>query len=71
MKDSRDLPTGWSEKRIQEVLTHYESQTDEEAAAEHEAALSGPDHTLMEVPSKLVPIFRQLIAEHQKDRTSR
>lgn len=67
MKAKKDFPSGWNEQRVQEVLEYYENQTDAEAAAEHEVALSGPDHTLMEVPSKLVPIFRQLIAEHQKE----
>ena len=52
-------------------MDHYENQTDEEAAAEHEAALSSPEHTVMEVPAELVPLFRQLIAEHEKERASR
>ena len=32
------LPPGWNEERVQRVLAHYESQTDEEAVAEDEAA---------------------------------
>ena len=32
------LPPGWNEEQVQRVLTHYESQTDEEAIAEDEAA---------------------------------
>jgi hypothetical protein len=39
-KKRSDLPPGWDEKRVQELLDHYEHQTDEEAAAEHEAAVS-------------------------------
>jgi hypothetical protein len=46
MKKS-ELPPGWDETRVQETLDHYEHQTDKEAAAEHEAALSHPGHTLM------------------------
>jgi len=30
------LPPGWNEERVQRVLTHYESQTDEEAIVEKE-----------------------------------
>jgi len=71
MKSTDEFPLGWDEKRVREILDFYESQTDEEAAAEHEAALSGPDHTVMEVPIDLVPVFRQLIAEHEKERTHR
>lgn len=70
MSDKNDYPAGWDERRVRELVGYYESQTDDEAAAEHEAALSSPEHTLMEVPTELVPIFRQLIAEHQKERTS-
>lgn len=71
MKKTNEFPSGWDERRVREVLEHYENQTDEDAAAEHEAALSSPEHTVMEVPAELVPLFRQLIAEHEKDRTSR
>jgi len=35
-----EFPPGWDEKRVEEVLSHYESQTDEEAAAEHDAAVA-------------------------------
>jgi hypothetical protein len=68
---SNEFPPGWDEQRIREVLEFYENQTDEEAAAEHEAALSSPHQTLMEVPTELVPVFRQLIAEHQRDQEAR
>jgi lipoyl(octanoyl) transferase len=39
---SNEFPPDWNEQRVREVLDLYENQTDEEAAAEHEAALSGP-----------------------------
>jgi hypothetical protein len=64
MSDSK-LPKGWDKDRIQRVLNHYESQTDEEAAAEHEAAHRSREHTLMEVPVDLVPIVRELIAKRR------
>jgi hypothetical protein len=63
MKESK-FPSGWNEERVRRVLEHYESQTDEEAVAEDEAALSGS--TVMNVPADLVPTVRELIANHKK-----
>lgn len=37
MKQSM-YPPGWDEKRVKEVLAHYESQIEEEAVAEDEVA---------------------------------
>ncbi len=34
------IPTGWDDARIRAVIDHYENLTDEEAAEEHEAALT-------------------------------
>ena len=64
---ANQLPAGWDEKRVREVLDYYENQSDEEAAIEHEEALSRPTETLMEVPVKLVPVVRELIARFQED----
>jgi hypothetical protein len=61
---NNDFPSGWDETRVREVLDYYENQTDEDAAREHESALSRPTETLMEVPTELVPLFRELIAKH-------
>ena len=40
---------------MREVLEHYESQTEEEAVAEDEAAFRRRDQTVMVVPKGLVP----------------
>lgn len=64
MKQST-FPTGWDEERVKRVLVHYESQTEEEAVAEGEAAFEAADQTIMEVPTKLVPQVRELIAKHE------
>ncbi|MBI3944424.1 MAG: hypothetical protein HY321_00745 [Armatimonadetes bacterium] len=58
------FPPGWDEERVRKVLAHYEEQSDEDAAAEDEAALAQPSETLMEVPRALVPLVRELIAKH-------
>jgi hypothetical protein len=42
---------GWDERRAKRVLEHYESQSEEEAVAEDEAAFENPSETVMEVPS--------------------
>jgi hypothetical protein len=36
---TNELPAGWDKQTIREIVDYYEAQTDEEAAAEHEAAL--------------------------------
>ncbi|HEV7518282.1 MAG TPA: hypothetical protein VGR07_18445 [Thermoanaerobaculia bacterium] len=59
------LPAQWDEERVQRVLAHYETQTDEEAVAEDEAAYEATTHTAMEVPVELVPEVRELIAKRR------
>jgi hypothetical protein len=62
MKQSK-FPPGWDEQQVRRVLEHYESQTDEEAVAEDEAALATA--TVMNVPAELVPTVRELTAKHK------
>ena len=64
MSDNK-FPEGWDEARVQRVLTHYEHQTEEDAAAEDEAALRSIE-TVMTVPHELVPVVRELIAKRQR-----
>ena len=68
--NAKRYPRGWNEARVRRVLQHYESQTDEEAAAEIE---SGLQSTTMQVPIALVPVVRELIANRKsaRARTSR
>ena len=65
MAQSR-FPPGWDEERVQKVLAHYETQSEDEAVAEDEAAFETSGRTVMEVPSDLVPVVRELIAKHRK-----
>lgn len=64
MSDQK-LPQGWDESRIHRVLDHYESQTDDAAAAEDQAGFESTTHTAMEVPIELVPEVRNLIAKRR------
>jgi len=57
------FPRGWDEARVRGLLAHYESQTDEEAVGEDEAAVEGGTDTVMTVPKPLVPAVRELIAK--------
>ena len=59
------FPAGWDEARVRRVLEHYESQSDEVAVAEDEAAFESTTHTAMEVPVELVPEVRELLARHR------
>jgi hypothetical protein len=59
------FPPGWDEKRIQELIAHYENQTEDEEFAEIEAAREAEDVTLMAIPTELVPEVRALLARKQ------
>lgn len=61
-------PRGWNEARVRRVLKYYESQSDEEAAAEIETAF---ESTTMEVPVALVPEVRRLIAKQKRARPTK
>ena len=60
------FPKGWDERRVSELLAHYETQSEEEAVAEDEAISLDPRQTVMEIPSRLVPAVRELIARHEE-----
>jgi hypothetical protein len=59
------FPSGWDKERVARVLDHYESQTEDEAVAEDEAAFEMKGQTMMEVPTELVPAVRELLAKHK------
>lgn len=65
MKKNR-FPKGWNQEKVQEVVAHYERQT-EEALAEDEALFSDPNKTVIEVPRELLPVIREMIAKHQSN----
>jgi hypothetical protein len=66
MTSSTDYPPGWDEARVRRVLEHFESQADEEAVAEDEAAFEATTDTAMTVPVDLVPTVRELISRHRR-----
>ncbi len=59
------FPPGWNEKRVQELIAHYENQTEDEEFADIEAAREASDITMMAIPSDLVPEIRALLARRR------
>lgn len=59
-----NFPPGWDERRVQRVLDHYESQTELEAVAADEAAVGVSSSAIMEIPTDLIPVVRELLAKH-------
>jgi hypothetical protein len=51
---------------VRRLIERYESQTEDEAVAEDEAAIEDASQTLIEVPNELVPAVRAMIAKHRK-----
>ena len=45
------------------VIEHYDGLTDDELAAEIEAAFEDESHTVMVIPNDLVPAVRALLSE--------
>ena len=56
------FPPGWDEARVRDVLEHYQSQTEDEAVAEDEAAFENTSHTVMVIPNDLVPAVRAILS---------
>jgi hypothetical protein len=65
MKKQNRFPPGWNDARVQQVLDHYEAQSDVEAVAEDEAAYRSTTTTVMKIPVKLVPAVRALLAKRR------
>jgi len=63
--NKQTFPPGWDEKRIRELIAHYENQTADEEFAEIEAARETEDVTLMAIPTELVPEVRASLARRE------
>ena len=75
MTDPNMYPPGLDAEKVRKILDHYENQSDEDAAAEIEAAYDEVA-TIIEVPNELVPKelvpkVRELIAEYEKAAASK
>jgi hypothetical protein len=56
------FPKGWNEAKVRQVIAHYENQSEEEAAAEDDKIFANNRSTYMQIPVKLVPAVRKLLA---------
>jgi hypothetical protein len=60
------FPAGWDAARVQRLIDHHESLTEEEQVAEDEAAAGEQkDQVVVTVPAELLPAIRQLLAKHK------
>lgn len=66
MKNTTHFPPRWNEERVQRILRHYDSLSEDEFVAEDEAALEDATQTVMEIPNELVPAVRTLLAERAR-----
>ncbi len=56
------FPPGWDQARVQRLIEHYDAMDDEAMIAEDEAAREMEGHTVMVIPTDLVPEVRDLIS---------
>jgi hypothetical protein len=61
-RDPSPYPKGWDRQRVEALIDHYETQSDEEAISEAEAQYDAIDSTMIQVPLALVPKVQKLIA---------
>ena len=62
----QEYPPGWNVKRVRKVIAHCENQTEEEQAAEIEAAIKAKNITMVAVPTALVPKVLTLIQRRKQ-----
>ncbi|MFO0846954.1 MAG: hypothetical protein U0871_00135 [Gemmataceae bacterium] len=65
MSEPQRFPAGWDEARVRDLIAHYDAQSEEEQAAEIEAALAAEKVTMVAVPVELADEVRALIARRQ------
>jgi hypothetical protein len=61
--EKQAYPAGWDEERVRKLAEHYDTQTEDDQVAEHEAAFRAAGQTVMVVPTELVPAIVKLIGK--------
>ena len=61
-KDPNRYPKGLNRGKVEALIAYYDHQSDADAIAEAEAAYRKRSAALIEVPVKLLPAVRKLIA---------
>ena len=59
------FPAGWDAKRVQDVIDHYENQTEDEQAQEIEDGLEQDGMIWIAIPKTIIDEVRALIAREQ------
>ena len=65
MKKANDFPPGLDDERVQNVIRHYESQTEDEAIAERQAAFLQDDLSVMVIPTELLAAVWELLNNYE------
>jgi len=65
MSQPQKFPAGWDEAQVRDLIAHHDGQTEDDQAAEIEAALGGEGVTMVAVPVELVDEVRALIARRR------
>ena len=63
MKDTSSIPPGWNEERVQRILQHHDSLSEDEEVTEDEVAFKDSTQTVMDIPNELVSTVRALLAD--------
>lgn len=66
MTNAQKLPKNWDPSRISNLIDHYESQSEDDEAAEIEAAFEKEGMTMIAIPVDMVEEVRALVARRQK-----
>ena len=65
-RSNKHFPPGWDEGRVRQVLTHYETQTEDEAVVEDERSFEDRGRrTVVEIPVESMPVIRKVIAQYE------
>lgn len=64
MKKQR-LPKGWTQEKVRKLADYHDNLTEDQQAAEIDAALIEDHQTVMVVPTELVPEIVKLINKKQ------
>ena len=64
--NEQKFPPGWGEERVKRLIEYYDNLSEDELAAEDDAAAEEHDgQAVITVPEALLPAIRQLLATHK------
>lgn len=65
-KALKQFPKGWNGKKVRAVIEHYDRQSEEQEAAEDDAAFGDPDQTMVLVPRSPLPKVNELLSVYRE-----